>query len=279
MTLSYYRDVLRNLIFTEYNLNPRFSLGRNYNVFTILNNNLGQNYNPVGILHAFALMLYLDQQNEIANILMTNLADLRNVNLENRNLADFVTKIAEIPKEITKSYHYQKKHLTERKNDKVGTEEEGIRKCPSCKDGNLLPKVGEYGAFKGCSNYPECNYTDYEDDKVKRELVGVDIFVSNNGQYELDDYVLILDKITRKTKLELKVIMCGKQEVFPTRSVIATDNRNFTFRFLAKKKTISSANINKLLSKFDKYKLEYYRIEQLYIYDDEYLGFFLPEKL
>ena len=33
------------------------------------------------------------------------------------------------------------------------------RKCPSCDDGRLGLKLGKFGAFIGCSNYPECKYT------------------------------------------------------------------------------------------------------------------------
>jgi len=33
------------------------------------------------------------------------------------------------------------------------------RACPKCADGQLSLKVGRYGAFVGCSNYPECNFT------------------------------------------------------------------------------------------------------------------------
>jgi DNA topoisomerase-1 len=33
------------------------------------------------------------------------------------------------------------------------------RACPSCADGKLSLKLGRYGAFIGCSNYPECRYT------------------------------------------------------------------------------------------------------------------------
>ena len=33
------------------------------------------------------------------------------------------------------------------------------RECPSCKAGRLSLKLGRYGAFIGCSNYPECRYT------------------------------------------------------------------------------------------------------------------------
>jgi DNA topoisomerase-1 len=33
------------------------------------------------------------------------------------------------------------------------------RDCPSCDDGRLGLKLGKFGAFIGCSNYPECKHT------------------------------------------------------------------------------------------------------------------------
>jgi len=33
------------------------------------------------------------------------------------------------------------------------------RQCPSCGNGRLSLKLGKFGAFVGCSNYPECRYT------------------------------------------------------------------------------------------------------------------------
>ena len=33
------------------------------------------------------------------------------------------------------------------------------RKCPQCETGQLSLKLGKFGAFIGCSNYPECNFT------------------------------------------------------------------------------------------------------------------------
>ncbi|MGE0566127.1 MAG: type I DNA topoisomerase [Pseudolabrys sp.] len=33
------------------------------------------------------------------------------------------------------------------------------RKCPQCENGKLSLKVGRFGAFIGCSNYPECRFT------------------------------------------------------------------------------------------------------------------------
>lgn len=38
-----------------------------------------------------------------------------------------------------------------------GTDEN--RKCPTCKTGTLGLKTGKFGAFVGCSNYPECKHT------------------------------------------------------------------------------------------------------------------------
>ena len=33
------------------------------------------------------------------------------------------------------------------------------RKCPKCDNGELSLKLGKYGSFVGCSNYPECKFT------------------------------------------------------------------------------------------------------------------------
>lgn len=47
------------------------------------------------------------------------------------------------------------------------------RECPLCGNGRLNVKLGKFGAFLGCSNYPECKYTkeltsgDEEDDAPK----------------------------------------------------------------------------------------------------------------
>lgn len=36
---------------------------------------------------------------------------------------------------------------------------DGNKKCPECKNGELLLKVSKYGAFLACNNYPKCKYT------------------------------------------------------------------------------------------------------------------------
>jgi DNA topoisomerase-1 len=42
---------------------------------------------------------------------------------------------------------------------KDGDSIEEARKCPDCGNGKLSLKLGKFGGFIGCSNYPECRYT------------------------------------------------------------------------------------------------------------------------
>lgn len=52
------------------------------------------------------------------------------------------------------------------------------RRCPSCEAGTLSLRVGKFGAFVGCSNYPECRYTRElggpSTDAPKERCLGVD---------------------------------------------------------------------------------------------------------
>ncbi len=43
------------------------------------------------------------------------------------------------------------------------------RNCPDCKEDKLHLKLGRFGAFIGCENYPECKYTQQIIDKSKKE--------------------------------------------------------------------------------------------------------------
>jgi DNA topoisomerase I len=49
------------------------------------------------------------------------------------------------------------------------------RVCPGCKSGRLGLRLGRFGAFIGCSNYPECRYT---------RRLGVDNGNGANGEHE-----------------------------------------------------------------------------------------------
>ncbi|MEX1147143.1 MAG: type I DNA topoisomerase [Sphingomonadales bacterium] len=64
--------------------------------------------------------------------------------------------------------------VLDRLNDILGphifkAEKEGDdpRACPKCADGQLSLKVGKFGAFIGCSNYPECTFTRQMQDMIE----------------------------------------------------------------------------------------------------------------
>ncbi|MFT6509977.1 MAG: DNA topoisomerase-1 [Parvibaculaceae bacterium] len=74
-------------------------------------------------------------------------------------------------------------HVLDRLNEVLGPHvfpDEGDgkdpRKCPSCDEGELSLKVGRFGAFVGCSNYPKCKFT--------RQLN------SKNGPEQVEDRLL-----------------------------------------------------------------------------------------
>jgi len=45
------------------------------------------------------------------------------------------------------------------------------RKCPKCKDGNLLIKKGKFSDFIGCSNWPTCDYSEVIQSNKKKYIV------------------------------------------------------------------------------------------------------------
>jgi DNA topoisomerase-1 len=49
-------------------------------------------------------------------------------------------------------------HIFPPKTDEAGNKLDP-RKCPTCGSGQLSLKLGKFGAFIGCSNYPECRFT------------------------------------------------------------------------------------------------------------------------
>ena len=65
------------------------------------------------------------------------------------------------------------------------------RSCPQCHKGHLSIKFGKFGAFLGCSEYPQCSYTkpltDTKDEEQKEETAVATKSISNEdklmGQY------------------------------------------------------------------------------------------------
>lgn len=72
--------------------------------------------------------------------------------------ADFITKINESKElSITQVLEALDSELS---SYAFGQEQEGKdpRACPNCKNGRLGIKIGRYGPYISCSNYPDCNY-------------------------------------------------------------------------------------------------------------------------
>ena len=70
-----------------------------------------------------------------------------------------LNKMSELEREkILEALEKELADLFFQKNEE-NTNAQPNRKCPTCSDGNLGLELGRYGAFIGCSNYPECKFT------------------------------------------------------------------------------------------------------------------------
>ena len=49
---------------------------------------------------------------------------------------------------------------------KIETESLG-KKCPDCTDGELVIRIGRFGKFISCSNFPECKHTEKYIQKIE----------------------------------------------------------------------------------------------------------------
>jgi len=86
-----------------------------------------------------------------------------------------------------------------------------VRGCPNCADGRLGLKLGKFGAFIGCSNYPDCKFTrqlaNGDDDHANGAVIDTELGIDpatnlpiylRNGPY--GPYVQIGDPETKKPK-------------------------------------------------------------------------------
>lgn len=54
----------------------------------------------------------------------------------------------------------EKVEKTKEEGERVKIEEEKLNeKCPECKEGDLIIRIGRFGKFVACSKFPECKYT------------------------------------------------------------------------------------------------------------------------
>ena len=118
-----------------------------------------------------------------------------------------------------------------------------IRSCTKCETGQLGLKLGRFGAFVGCSNYPDCRYTrhategDEEEGQVLDEdkMLGVDAGSGlevwlRKGPYGA--YVQLGDKAQKKPKRS------GLPKAFPVASV----DLNYALALLALPRDVGGAS-------------------------------------
>ncbi|MBI1384406.1 MAG: type I DNA topoisomerase [Rhizobiales bacterium] len=63
------------------------------------------------------------------------------------------------------------------------------RKCPTCDDGRLSLKIGRFGAFIGCSNYPDCRFTrqfSQSDEEATQAQAGANRLLGQDPETGLD---------------------------------------------------------------------------------------------
>jgi DNA topoisomerase I len=90
--------------------------------------------------------------------------------------------------------------------------EEGVdpRKCPACESGRLNLKLGRFGAFVGCTNYPECKFT---------RQIGAKPGEGDAGPVELGNFPGTDEKVTLRTGRFGPYVQLGEGEK-PKRSGI-----------------------------------------------------------
>ena len=82
------------------------------------------------------------------------------------SVANGSLKWTKIMADFWKNYDKKIIDVTENsKRVKIETEKLG-RKCPDCKDGELVIRIGRFGKFVSCSNFPECKHTEKYMNKV-----------------------------------------------------------------------------------------------------------------
>lgn len=87
-------------------------------------------------------------------------------------LANFWQGFSKISEEIgSKEAEEITKKITDSLAHHFFGSEEDSRKCTSCSNGILSLRMGKFGAFIACSNYPECKYTRQIGDNNESEVI------------------------------------------------------------------------------------------------------------
>jgi DNA topoisomerase-1 len=82
------------------------------------------------------------------------------------NVARGKRKWANMMKEFYNPFEKKVESVEEKaKRVKIETEKLG-KKCPTCKKGDLVIRIGRFGKFVSCSRFPECKHTDKYENRI-----------------------------------------------------------------------------------------------------------------
>ncbi len=101
----------------------------------------------------------------VSNLLVNHFPEIVDVDFTAK-MEEKLDKIAEGKKEwkkIIKDFYnpfIKKVEEKEKSLDKQNILKETEEKCPECKKGKVVIKLGRNGKFKACSNFPECEYSE-----------------------------------------------------------------------------------------------------------------------
>ncbi|MFQ5911947.1 MAG: type I DNA topoisomerase [Nitrospinota bacterium] len=97
----------------------------------------------------------------LSHLLVKNFADLMDVGFtaEMENRLDSIEEGKENWTKTLKNFYSSFEADLKKAEQTLNEPEPTGRKCPEC-GGELVKKPGRYGMFIGCSNYPECRYTE-----------------------------------------------------------------------------------------------------------------------
>lgn len=209
--------------------------------------------NPSGLMHAAVQMLVHINQPEVATL------------IENAWL-----------KTLEDGIHTGDIYAPEHSKKKVGTQAfadaviERLGQTPS----HFKPadyKPGAYARIECYGGEPRAT--------SRKELVGVDVFLDNSSDLSADELANKLAGLD--SPLELIVITSRGLKIWPNSTIETPYLRHCCCRFqssrdLKKLKTITHADINQLLTRFDEIGLDTIKTENLYTFDGE-LGFTLAQ--
>ena len=55
------------------------------------------------------------------------------------------------------------------------------KKCPKCRDGELVSRMGRFGSFVSCNRYPKCKHIEEDEEELKRKDTGVKCLECKDG--------------------------------------------------------------------------------------------------